>query len=284
MNKKKKKSNDSYALLIVFFIVVIALWGLNWYYLEHRFSDKEVSNRGLFGDMFGSANALFSGLALAGIIYTILLQKKELSLQRKELNLTRKEFKTQNETLKKQRFENTFFHLISLHNEIVDKLSYEEPNISMREPKNYTQREFFMQAVSALRQQGLIKGQMEQLNLGLAVIRNEYKIFDKTFSSHLSHYFRNLYHIYKYTHQSELISLKEKEFYCGIIRAQLSDWELVLIFYNMLIPDRGYPKFKYLDQKYNVLKNLDINKIFHVSHQSIFQYAEVKEDPFIKEI
>lgn len=47
--------------------------------------------RGQFGDVFGGANALFSGLAFAGLIYTVLLQREELSLQRKELELTRQE-------------------------------------------------------------------------------------------------------------------------------------------------------------------------------------------------
>lgn len=49
------------------------------------------SSRGQFGDVFGSVNALFSGLAFSGIIYTILLQREELALQRKELELTRQE-------------------------------------------------------------------------------------------------------------------------------------------------------------------------------------------------
>ena len=41
--------------------------------------------------MFGVVNSLFSGLAFAGLIYTIILQRKELALQRKELILTRNE-------------------------------------------------------------------------------------------------------------------------------------------------------------------------------------------------
>ena len=40
---------------------------------------------------FGSVNALFSGLAFAGLIYAIHLQRKELSLQRAELRLQREE-------------------------------------------------------------------------------------------------------------------------------------------------------------------------------------------------
>jgi len=49
------------------------------------------SARGQFGDMFGAVNATFSGLAFAGLIYAILLQREDLALQRSELELTRKE-------------------------------------------------------------------------------------------------------------------------------------------------------------------------------------------------
>ena len=47
--------------------------------------------RGQFGDAFGSVNSLFTGLAFAGVIYTIYLQRTELSLQRDELRLQREE-------------------------------------------------------------------------------------------------------------------------------------------------------------------------------------------------
>lgn len=49
--------------------------------------------RGQFGDVFGAVNALFSGLAFAGLIYAILLQREDLALQRTELELTRQELK-----------------------------------------------------------------------------------------------------------------------------------------------------------------------------------------------
>lgn len=43
-----------------------------------------------FGGMFGAVNALFSGLALAGIIYAIIIQREELILTREELARTAK--------------------------------------------------------------------------------------------------------------------------------------------------------------------------------------------------
>lgn len=50
-----------------------------------------MATRGQFGDIFGGINALFTGLAFAGVIYTVLLQRRELGLQRDELRLTRDE-------------------------------------------------------------------------------------------------------------------------------------------------------------------------------------------------
>src|SRR5687768_11681898 len=99
----------------VIFLLVLLLWGLCWFlsYLIIDGGTEAWALRGQFGDMFGAINALFSGLAFAGIIITILLQGRELALQRNELSLTRKEFKQQNETLWLQRFENTFFNLLS---------------------------------------------------------------------------------------------------------------------------------------------------------------------------
>lgn len=52
---------------------------------------QNLSDSGPFGDTFGAINSLFSGLAFAGVIYTIILQNRELELQREELGLQRQE-------------------------------------------------------------------------------------------------------------------------------------------------------------------------------------------------
>lgn len=49
------------------------------------------SERGSFGDLFGAVNSLFSGLAFAALIYTIVLQREEIKENRKEILLNRKE-------------------------------------------------------------------------------------------------------------------------------------------------------------------------------------------------
>jgi hypothetical protein len=57
----------------------------------------EEKDRGTFGDMFGAVNALFSGFAFAGLIYTIAVQRQELSLQREAIQMQTEELKMQRE-------------------------------------------------------------------------------------------------------------------------------------------------------------------------------------------
>lgn len=67
------------------------------------------------------------------------------------------------------------------------------------------------------------------------------------------HYFRHLYRILKYIDQSQdLDGWAAKYKYIGIVRGQLSRYELVWLYFNSLF----YPKMKGLIEKYAVLKNL----------------------------
>ena len=70
---------------------ILALWFLYGLIVFLPFWNME--SKGQFGDMYGALNSLFSGLAFAGVIITILLQSKELGLQREELKAQREEMK-----------------------------------------------------------------------------------------------------------------------------------------------------------------------------------------------
>ena len=63
--------------------VVTILWLISWALITRQLGNP--MNPGPFGDMFGAVNSLFSGLAFAGIIVAILMQRQELKLQREEL-------------------------------------------------------------------------------------------------------------------------------------------------------------------------------------------------------
>ncbi len=93
-NKKHKNNSDKeigFSELTKLFSIVIGLWILSLILVYYIFNGW--NNGAAFGDSFGAINALFSGLAFAGIIYTIFLQRRELHLQRLELNATRAELK-----------------------------------------------------------------------------------------------------------------------------------------------------------------------------------------------
>ncbi len=104
---------------------IVTHWWAGKYF---TFIKEEDCNKALFGDSFGAVNALISAFAFAGMIVAFILQRYELRLQRKELEAQRKEFETQNDTLKLQRFENTFFHMMELQQQVVNDL-YSKDNI-----------------------------------------------------------------------------------------------------------------------------------------------------------
>lgn len=263
----KEKSEKSYLGLtsLITCILIFSAWILTYFIL------KDKPNAGTIGDMFGSINSLFSGLALAGIILTILLQRNELKLQREELKLTRNEFESQNKTLKLQRFENTFFSLLNLHHEIVANMEL---------------------LITTKTTQGINKTEKERIYKGRKVFDKKYSLFVAMLgtnesnyeeiysniylnSSHLfGHYFRNLYQIFKlvdYTNFDSNYSrnYEEQYKYISIIRAQLSDNEMTLLFYNCLHKN-GREKFKPLIEKYTFFKNL--NKVVSESHKK--NYSE----------
>jgi hypothetical protein len=63
------------------------------------------AKRGQFGDLFGVVNALFSGLAIAGVVYTVLVQQEQLSAQLEQLTLTREDLALTREEMRLARQE-----------------------------------------------------------------------------------------------------------------------------------------------------------------------------------
>lgn len=120
-----------------FAFLIVAAVAILWWFLPPvlpAFLDlpySGVEERGQFGDSFGSVNSLFTGLAFAILIWTALLQRKELSFQRRELSLQREELhatrevlRGQSETLDLQRFESTFFQMLQSNAELVSALRF----------------------------------------------------------------------------------------------------------------------------------------------------------------
>lgn len=70
------------AIIILTIAFIITFWLLTPYLTSLVSIPTEY---GTFGDMFGSINALYSGMALGGVVIAILLQRKDLQLQFAEM-------------------------------------------------------------------------------------------------------------------------------------------------------------------------------------------------------
>lgn len=97
--KKIKGENDTYLRMFSFIALILLIISIIFPLLINIIF-KDWVKSGTFGDTYGALNAIFSGLALAGVIVTILIQRAELKNQRIELSLQRNEMKeTRNEFL-----------------------------------------------------------------------------------------------------------------------------------------------------------------------------------------
>lgn len=270
---EEEKEPSSLRWWLISVLICLAIWigggfATNWFASTHFDVGEKDNAPALFGDSFGAVNALISAIAFAGMLVTFRLQKYELSLQRKELKEQRMEFNQQNATLKLQRFENTFFNMMELQQQIVNGLTLEykgnksrrQGNVSnLQDDENYTGREVFCGAYLS---SGLHEGLNNVISrTGIA------KYSDSSTTTIFDHYFRNLYTILKFIDETKVfdeVNSREggesvydvKYRYATILRASLSRYELVLLYYNGL-SENGKEKLKPLLEKYCMLNNLN---------------------------
>lgn len=209
-------------------------------------------------DRVGSAAALFSALAFAAVLYTVWLQQQELELQRQELAETREELRgqkeqliLQNRTLARQSFEGTFFHMVTLHNDIVTsqrlRLSEDGPELEGRQGLAAAAQELVTRLTYAN-----VTG--PDGTIDVALLYDVYGNVCHTRTCDLTHYFRNLYHLLRFVDDS-VFDEEEKRRYAQVVRAQLTAGENVLILFNGL-RKTGASRFKRLIERYRLLNEL----------------------------
>lgn len=291
-NRCQKKENtyegdspeyNTLALWVMCISICLAVWViggvLTHIWAENFFKDESGGNeKALFGDSFGAVNALVSSFAFAGMIVSFFLQKQELKLQRKELAAQRDEFKQQNATLKLQRFENTFFNKMELHQQIVNDLKMSDErylsdsNIYERST-HIVGRELFRFAFEKV---STDKGR------GVKSVLAEYgmKGYEKSeIPPYFDHYFLHLYSMIKFVDTSCALNEKEKYKYISFIRSTLSRYELVWIYYNGL-SKYANTKLKPLIEKYALLDNLrrEMLPLSHGSKKFMEKFNVTKDD------
>ena len=237
-------------------IGVLVVWALTFFVLLMP-EDKQ----GIFGDMFGAVNALFSGFAFAGLILTLIMQRKELSLQRDELEQTRKEFVEQNKTMKRQRFENTFFNLMSLHQHITDNLEYQCPDgADMFEAKGREVfKKFYFEKDNFDGTLG-VKGYLQGKDVDMLFKYADFDVFN--------HYFHFFDGILNYITSSDLIESEERYQYAVMLRNTLSDNERYLMFYYYAACGGWH---KMIAEEYALFYDLLPNELAKDEHYQLFK-------------
>lgn len=287
MTKQKENSRKELWYFLLLIVIVFILWIISWYLLDkyitkenlglsEKFSNSDEELRGVFGDKFGAINALFSAFAFAGIILTIILQKQELKLQRNELASTREVFEKQNAMLSLEKFENTYFQLLSLFHSIVNSLDLRRNGDVIKSGRDCFEtfyNEFISKVDYIISRENNKKDLIFEGYIGRGDLSKELYIeaYNSVYIKHrsdLSHYFRTFYHLIKLIDKSDI---NDKNQYTSIARAQLSSYEQVLLFYNCL-HGNGKEKFKPLIEKYCLLKNID--RALLISETNMIEYNE----------
>lgn len=136
------------------------------------------------------------------------------------------------------RVENTFFQLLSTFRGIVSDIDVRVSSGNLKQA-----HDAFKSILSRLRQERHVNNEDVALAWGKTV---------DAYRNDLNHYFRFMYHVVKFIDESPI---DNKYFYVRLLRALLSESELVLLAVNCAHGD-GREKFKRLLEKYAFLHNV----------------------------
>ncbi len=259
----KTFSNSAWALVWVGLAIIILSFAFVFCFPKYNqvLNDFGTFVGGTVASLWSLAGLFFIYVAFLGQKQQLILQQLEIKFSQIELKATRLELEgqkeqmmEQNATLKHQRFENTFFQLVNIHTSIVSSMDLRKiANKSIIAEGRDCFNNFYQ------RLQGKIN------NPEVASLKDTLKAYKSFFidnQNDLGHYFRNLYHIIKFVATSDL---ENKKTYTNFVRAQLSSYELVLIFYNCL-SGYGTEKFKPFIEEFSLLKNMDKELVFNKTH------------------
>jgi len=212
------------------------------------------------GDTFGAIHALFTGLAFVAVFITLYFQSKALKLTREEIDI--------------RSFETQYFNFLKVHNDIIQGIGKYKTvgGVHIKIEGRERMKELY---ASMVRYYNNVYEQ-NPYEKPSEIINKSFKLFYNENHHEIGHYLRHLYNIVKFVDNSTY-PFHHKIIYLNLLRAQLSSYELLLLFYNCLSDD-GNRRLKPLVEKYSILEAIPfddlISKKLDLEHEHESLYDE----------
>lgn len=258
-----------------FIIVCVVIFSYLVFLLFITFPILEFSieKAGQLGDSFGILNSLFSGLAFIALVITIYLQQQDIKDSKKEIQ--------------KQNFENTFFNLIKIHNDLV--ANFREYHILNDGTQHFMYGgesiSFFLDKFKKSCFSGFYtpnenlshEENKEQADKNRNI---DPKVLKVNIESKLGRknlkFIENIYSTLNLIDRAEFVDkTKDEIFYLETLHAQISDEELVLIFYYTLAK---HSDKKSLLEKYQFFKNLNEQLLYNWEKEILLYKKEAFDE------
>lgn len=234
----------SYLRVAVVFSFLLIVYGSYLILLLWKIPFSEIPDairEGVFGDSLGTLNTLFSGLAFSGVLLTLLFQRKDLSETRSQIA--------------SQQSESQFYNLLGHQQEVVKNFDLQ----------NKTTDEVVSRGRDCFRTWSETLQEIHE-HYSVALGKDEghivpYELVYEMGRADLSLYFRSLYSVFRFIEKSNY----EGDAQFGVVlRSLLSDYELVMLFYNSL-SIRGV-KFRRFIYEHALFDNLDPDLLLDPNH------------------
>lgn len=250
------------AVIIVCMFYASASFTISWPFLGW---DRE--SLGQFGDSWGVVTSVFSVAAFIGIAYSTKLQAESLEQLKVDSKLNKS-------MMVRQQVEGTFFQMLNLLQSLISDMDIQGTR-NGGAPFERSGRDVFLYLYNKFKSNDntarcfyFEPAELMEVDV-LKLKKHIGRLFDDFYKDRqqdLAHYFRVLYNAYKFIDGTN-ISEDDKKTLANILRAQLSNYELLMLFYNCFGKHGG--KFIDISVKYQIFDNLPIDKLIIKEHKFI---------------
>lgn len=283
--KKLVNNTEKYAHILIYIGASFLLLSIIMFaYKQSIFIISNPANTKLFSEFGSFVGGLVGSIwALAGILFfysALRVQKNEMTENIRVLTI--------------QQFENTFFNLLTTQQNITENLSdlVNEGRLYFKQIKSefcellesiykIIEKSEEMSHIRCIKRYkiDLKKPRKNHFTSDHELVKFSYKTFFNFYHYQLGHYFRHLFHIFKYIDsvisdrsRKDKNAKSEYQKYFDIVQAQMSSYELFFLFYNCI----AFEKMKEYADNYKLLENLAEEDLYRKEHKNLIPKMKIK--------